>query len=71
MPPRDTGRILVTLRMLHDAACPQDLDIPGLHFHPLTGNMRGRYAVIVRANWRITFGWDREFAIDVDHEDYH
>jgi plasmid maintenance system killer protein len=38
-------------------------------FHALTGNMRGRYAVSVSRNWRITFAWSD--AIDVDLEDYH
>ena len=29
----------------------------------------GRYAS--KRNWRITFGWDSEDAVDVDLEDYH
>jgi proteic killer suppression protein len=40
-------------------------------FHALTGNMRGRYAVSVSRNWRITFAWSGTDAIDVDLEDYH
>jgi proteic killer suppression protein len=47
------------------------MNTQGLHFQALTGNMRGRYAVTVRANWRITFAWDGSDAIDVDYEDYH
>jgi toxin HigB-1 len=30
-----------------------------------------RYAVDASGNWRITFGWDGDDAIDVDLEDYH
>ena len=45
--------------------------ISGLHFHPLRGQMTGRYAITVRANWRITFGWDDTDATEVDFEDYH
>jgi len=50
---------------------PGDMNTQGLHFHALTGNMRGRYAVTVRADWRITFTSDGSDAIDVDYEDYH
>lgn len=70
LPPEDIDRILRILRLLNDAAAPEDLNVPGLHFHALRGQMRGRYAVTVRANWRITFGWTGEDAIDVDFEDY-
>lgn len=30
-----------------------------------------RYAVSVSGNWRITFAFDGEDAVDVDLEDYH
>jgi proteic killer suppression protein len=63
-----TTRILVRL----DAALePAGMNVPGLRFHALTGDQKGRYAVTVTGNWRITFGWDGEDAIDVDLEDYH
>ena len=71
LPADQIVRIKQILRLMQDSSVVQDLDIPGLHFHRLTGDMKGRYAVTVRANWRITFGWDGEEAIDVDHEDYH
>jgi len=47
------------------------MDLPGFGFHALTGNLKGRYAVTVSRNWRITFGWDKGDAIDIDLEDYH
>ncbi len=47
------------------------MNIPGFRFHPLRGRDRGRYAVDASGNWRITFGWDSEDAVDVDLEDYH
>ena len=40
--------------------------LPGLRFHALSGNLKGRFAVSVSPNWRITFAWDGEDAIDVD-----
>jgi plasmid maintenance system killer protein len=33
--------------------------------------MKGRFAVTVSANWRVTFGWLDKDAVDVDLEDYH
>jgi antitoxin HigA-1 len=43
---------------------PQDLSIPGTGFHALRGNLKGRYAMTVSKNWRLTFAWDGEDAID-------
>jgi antitoxin HigA-1 len=31
------------------------MDLPGLRLHPLKGNLRGFWAVTVRANWRAIF----------------
>jgi toxin HigB-1 len=56
---------------LERAATPQDLDIPGFGFHPLSGDQAGRYALTVSRNWRLTFGWSGKNAVDVDLEDYH
>ena len=62
------GRILDAL---DQAARPEDMDVPSFGFHALRGDLRGRYAVTVSRNWRITFAWDGEDAIAVDLEDYH
>jgi toxin HigB-1 len=59
------------LDALDVARTPADMAIPGSGFHALRGNLKGRYAVTVSRNWRLTFGWDDEDAIDVDLEDYH
>jgi proteic killer suppression protein len=64
-------RIEMILDRLDDATRPEQMNAIGLRFHALTGNMRGRFAVTVSANWRITFGWSEKDAIDVDLEDYH
>ena len=50
---------------------PTDMHLPGLGYHSLSGDNKGRYAVKVSANWRITFGWEEEDAVQVDFEDYH
>lgn len=67
----DLQQIADILDALDIATCPQAMDVPGLRFHPLKGEMLGRYAVTVRANYRITFAWDGQDAIEVDYEDYH
>lgn len=59
------------LDRLEAASEPAHMNVPGLRFHALKGNMKGRYAIAVSANWRITFSWSGEDAADVDLEDYH
>lgn len=65
------GRIARLLKALHAATRPAAMDLPGLRFHVLKGRDRGRYAIWVSENWRLTFGWDGMDAIEVDLEDYH
>lgn len=62
------GRIL---RALDDADRPEHMNLPGLRFHALRGDQKGRYAVDASGNWRLTFGWSGDGAVDVDLEDYH
>jgi proteic killer suppression protein len=64
-------RIRRILLALDSVRRPEALDLPGLRFHPLRGREKGRYAVDASGNWRLTFGWDGEDAIDLDLEDYH
>ncbi|MGE4245838.1 MAG: type II toxin-antitoxin system RelE/ParE family toxin [Parvibaculaceae bacterium] len=68
---QNPARIRRILLALHAARKPEAMDLPGLRFHALKGSARGRYAVDASGNWRITFAWDGEDAIDVDLEDYH
>jgi proteic killer suppression protein len=58
------------LGYLAEASQPEDLDLPGLHFHPLRGSPP-RWSVRVSGNYRITFGWIEDRATNVDFEDYH
>ncbi len=70
---RADWRVKVRLIMsrLDVARDPADMDIPGLGFHSLKRDQDGRFAVWISRNWRITFGWHGENAVDVDMEDYH
>ena len=59
------------LTLLDSASTPQALDLPRLHLHSLKGDMRGYWAVTVRANWRIIFKFEDGNAEDVELIDYH
>jgi toxin HigB-1 len=65
------ARVRLILNALEAATQPEDVNLPGLRFHRLTGDRKGEYAVSVSGNWRITFRWDGEDIVDVDLEDYH
>jgi toxin HigB-1 len=65
------NKVRIILARLDAARTPAEMNIVGFGFHPLTGNLAGRYAVSVSRNWRITFAFQGENAQDVDMEDYH
>ncbi|MBZ5660500.1 MAG: type II toxin-antitoxin system RelE/ParE family toxin [Acidobacteriia bacterium] len=58
------------LQLLEVAAKPEDLNVAGFRFHGLQGSPK-RWSVRVNRNYRITFGWSEESALDIDFEDYH
>ena len=64
-------RLRLILGRLNVAAEPRDMNLPGLGLHPLKGDQRGRWAVKVSGNWRLTFGFSRKDVEKVDYEDYH
>ena len=43
----------------------------GSRLHPLSGNLKGFYAVNVSGNWRIIFRFEDGNVHDVDYVDYH
>jgi proteic killer suppression protein len=65
------ARIVRMLDRLDIAIRPGDMNVPGWQFHPLKGTRKGRWAVSVSGNLRLTFAFDGEDAIDIDLEDYH
>ncbi len=67
----NVGRVERILTQLDEATEPEQMNSPGLRFHGLKGRDKGRFAVDASGNWRITFAWDGEDAVDVDLEDYH
>ena len=70
LPVPNVDRVRLILATLDAAATADALNLPGFGFHGLQGQPK-RYAVTVTANYRLTYGFDGEDAIDVDLEDYH
>lgn len=59
------------LAVLDRAKAPDHMDLPGFRLHPLKGDLRGFWAVTVRANWRVVWRFEGADAADVDLIDYH
>lgn len=53
------------------AATLSDLDLPTFRFHAPSGDRKGRYAITVHGNWRVTFEFENGTVKRVDFEDYH
>ncbi|MGA3107491.1 MAG: type II toxin-antitoxin system RelE/ParE family toxin, partial [Terriglobales bacterium] len=64
------GKCIRLLQLLTVAGRPEDMNIVGLRFHGLHGEPK-RWSMRLSGNYRITFGWSGENALDVDFEDYH
>ena len=59
------------LFMLEQMESMNDLSYPGLHLHPLRGDLAGFWSIMVSANWRIIFRFDGEDVSEIDLVDYH
>ncbi|MBL8655027.1 MAG: type II toxin-antitoxin system RelE/ParE family toxin [Alphaproteobacteria bacterium] len=71
LPPDMVPRIRAILSALDVAIDPAEMDLPSFRLHALKGDLRGFWAVTVRANWRIVFRFDGRNAVDIDFLDYH
>lgn len=69
--PQFVDRVENILGLLDAAGTVRDMALPSFRLHALTGNLRGFWAVTVRANWRIIFRFEDGNALDVDLVDYH
>jgi toxin HigB-1 len=59
------------LARLDAAESVRDMDLPGFKLHPLRSDLKGFWAVTVRANWRVIFRMAEGDALDVNYIDYH
>jgi len=69
--PDHVSKILRVLDRLDASVNPQDMNLPGYHLHQLKGRLKGVWAVSISGNWRITFEFEGNDAINVDYLDYH
>lgn len=47
------------------------MDLPGWRLYPLKGKSKGRHAIRVSGNWRMTFEFENGDAYVVYCENYH
>lgn len=71
LPAAHITRIRNILTRLEFAQSLDDIGTPGSRLHPLSGNLKGFYAVNVSGNWRIVFRFEDGHVHDVDYLDYH
>ena len=64
-------RLTLILGRLNAVTSPEDMDLPGLFLHALSGNRADIWSVKVSGNWRVTFRFEEEHAEIVNYEDYH
>ena len=69
--PKHEAKLRIQLTRLNVAKRPEEMNVAGWDFHRLAGNLRGRFAVKVSGNWRLTFEFVGEDAHLIDYEDYH
>lgn len=69
--PHHAKRLRMQLGALQTANHIDDMDIPGFRLHPLKGTSKGRWAITVNGNWRLTFEFQSGDVYVLDYEDYH
>ena len=66
-----TVKLRDILLRLDSAGTVTDMDVPGFRLHPLRGELKGFWAVTVRANWRVIFRFAEGDALEIDYVDCH
>lgn len=69
--PKHEKRLRLQLGRLDAARRAAEMNLPGWRWHPLTGDLKGRWAMWVDENWRLTFSFEGSDAVFVDYQDYH
>src|SRR3954469_15603967 len=63
--PEHVGKLRNILARLSAARIVADMDLPGFRLHALKGEMKGFWAVTIRANWRVVFRFEDGYAQDI------
>lgn len=69
--PAHASKLRLQLAALDQAVRPEDMSAPAWKLHPLTGGLKGNWAVTVNGNWRMVFAFEGTDAVLVDYLDYH
>lgn len=69
--PAHAWKLCFILDRLETSVNPGDMNLPLFSCHELQGDRKGTFAVSVNGNWRVTFRFEGENAVDVNLEDYH
>lgn len=69
--PKHAEKLKNQLFLLNAAEGPEEMNVPGWDWHPLTRDLAGHWSVKVNGNWRLTFSFEGKDAILVDYQDYH
>jgi len=64
-------KLKLILGRLNAATMPEDMKLPGLFLHSLSGTRMDIWSVRVSGNWRVTFRFNGNEAEIVNYEDYH
>ena len=68
---KHADRLRLILGRLHASASAEDMNLPGLYLHGLSGSRSKTWSVRVSGNWRVTFRFIGKDAEVVNYEDYH
>jgi proteic killer suppression protein len=72
LPPRFVEKIRAMLTAIAEAENVGKIEkYAGWHLHPLTGNRRGTWSMIVTRNYRLTFRIVEFGTMEISLEDYH
>jgi len=64
-------KLKLILGRLNASVSPDDMNLPGLFLHSLSGDRSEIWSVRVSGNWRVTFRFNGDHAEIVNYEDYH
>ena len=68
---KHAAKLRLILGRLSASVTPNDMDLPGLYLHQLSGKRGEIWSVRVSGNWRVTFRFVNGDAEIVNYEDYH
>lgn len=69
--PEHASRLNRILGILDAATSIEQVNLPGLKLHKLSGSLADCWAVTVNGNWRVTFRFENGEVMLLDYADYH